>query len=199
MGIFDKLFGKKGNSETTQLIKTSEMLDEDFFWGIIDNSLVTTDNQDDQLQFLNKEIVKLTPSQIIGFKLRTDKLLHYSYSSKLWCAAYVIIGGCSDDGFEYFRCWLISKGKEVYYNALKNPDSLIDINDLNECEFELFMYVSVDAFKQKTGKELYDYVDEEKLNQSDFEYPEIDLDWDEDDPESMKKICPKLFEEFWED
>ena len=35
-------------------------------------------------------------------------------------------GGCSDDGFQYFRNWIISRGKEVYYAAKENPDNLIN-------------------------------------------------------------------------
>ncbi|MBB6566504.1 hypothetical protein HNR71_002141 [Kribbella sandramycini] len=33
-----------------------------------------------------------------------------SYNWRLWHAAYLINGGCSDDGFEYFRGWLIAQG-----------------------------------------------------------------------------------------
>ncbi|EKC76209.1 hypothetical protein LEA_04821 [human gut metagenome] len=35
--------------------------------------------------------------------------------------------GCSDDGFIDFRAWLIAQGKEVYMNALRDPDTLADI------------------------------------------------------------------------
>jgi len=127
MGLFDKLFGKKNNPEqqehkanadTSQLTKTAEMLDEDLYWAIIDKSLKNTKNQEAQEQFLIKEIGKLTPKQMIGFRLRTDKLLYDTYNSEMWCAAYIMNGGCSDDGFEYFRNWVISRGKEIYYKAI---------------------------------------------------------------------------------
>jgi hypothetical protein len=36
----------------------------------------------------------------------------------------VVNGHCSDDSFENFRCWLVSMGRDVYENALANPDSL---------------------------------------------------------------------------
>lgn len=41
-------------------------------------------------------------------------LMADSYRNPLWAAAYVINGGCSDDGFDYFRGWLIVQGHEVY-------------------------------------------------------------------------------------
>jgi hypothetical protein len=41
-------------------------------------------------------------------------LMAESYTNPLWAAAYVINGGCSDDGFDYFRGWLIAQGREVF-------------------------------------------------------------------------------------
>jgi len=136
---------------------------------------------------------------MVGFRLRTDKLLSDSYKSELWCAAYIMNGGCSDDGFEYFRNWVISRGKDAYYNALKNPDTLIV-----ECqesiygnEFESFWYVALEAFKQKTNKDLYDYIDEEKFMEKEGNYLDIDFNWSDSEPETMKAICPKLYDKFW--
>src|SRR5207249_5020548 len=51
---------------------------------------------------------------------------------------YLINGGCSDDGFEYFRGWVILRGRKAYEAAMKNPDSLAGVVDPDEefCEFE---------------------------------------------------------------
>jgi hypothetical protein len=83
-----------------------------------------------------------------------------SYVAQLWAAAFVINGGCSDDGFEYFRGWLITRGREVFERALADPDSLADLlavqaaaatwNDL-ECEFALD--ITNIAYPQVTGEE----------------------------------------------
>ncbi len=96
MGIFDKLFGKKeqARKETPktfnqEIEKTNEMLDETIFWNIVDASVKNTKNQDEQERFLVKKIEKLTPKQMIGFRLRTDKLLYDTYNSEMWCAGYV--------------------------------------------------------------------------------------------------------------
>ena len=190
---------KPSNFDTTQLEKTAEMLDEDLFWSIIDKSLRSTKNQDDQEQFLIKEIGTLTPKQMIGFRLRTDKLLYDTYNSQMWCAGYIMNDGCSDDGFEYFRNWVISRGKDTYYKAKQNPDNIISEVDENAemYEFESFWYVALKAFEQKTGKELYDYIDEENFKTKEGNYPNFEFTWQEEDPQSMKKVCPKLFERLW--
>jgi hypothetical protein len=118
----------------------------------------------------------------------------------MWCAGYIMNGGCSDDGFEYFRNWVISRGKTIYYNAKQNPDNLIsEVNtELEMYDFESFWYVALEAFKQKTGKDLYDYIDYENFKTNGGNYPQIEFTWNEENPESMKKICPKLFEKIWD-
>ncbi|WP_272023657.1 DUF4240 domain-containing protein [Olleya namhaensis] len=205
MGIFDKLFGKKestkkeiSKSYNQEIEKTSEILDEIIFWNIVDSSVKNTKNQDGQERFLVKEIEKLTPKQMIGFRLRTDKLLYDTYNSEMWCAGYIMNGGCSDDGFEYFRNWIISRGKDTYYKAKENPDSLISefVEGEEYYDFESFWYVALTAFENKTGKELYDYIsDDFKTNEGN--YPNFEFTWKEEEPETMKAICPKLFEKMW--
>ena len=205
MGIFDKLFGKnkpvkkeKPKTFNQEIEKTSEMLDETIFWDIVDLSVKNTKNIDEQERFLVKEIKKLTPKQMIGFRLRTDKLLYDTYNSEMWCAGYIMNGGCSDDGFEYFRNWVISRGKDIYYKAKDNPDSLISEFKEEEdyYEFESFWYVALTAFENKTGKELYDFIaDDFETNEAN--YPGFEINWEPDKPETMKAICPKLFEKMW--
>ena len=199
MGLFDKLFGRANQpADTTGLAKTAELLDEKTYWDIVDRSLKYRNDQDQQEQFLIAEIGKLTPKPMIGFRLRTDKLLYDTYTSAMWCAGHIMNGGCSDDGFEYFRNWIISRGKQVYDKATASPDNLVSEakEDIDAYEFETFWYVANEAFRQKTGKDLYDYIDDEKFKTNEAHYRPIQLTWQEDDPASMKKICPKLFARF---
>lgn len=160
--------------------------------------LTKSSNQDEQEKNLILQLQILSPIEIVGFKIRTNKLLYDIYNSEMWCAGYIINGGCSDDGFEYFRCWVISRGKEVYYKSKDNPDSLIDELDdeIEEYEFEGFLYVANEAFIAKTGKEIYDFIDDENVGFSESE-KEIEFTWEEDEPATLKAICPDLFEAKW--
>ena len=178
--------------------KTSTLLGEQVFWKIINDSINASKNQDEQRTFLISEVEKLTPEEIIGFRLRTDKLLNDSYTSDLWCAAYIMNGGCSDDSFEYFRCWLISRGEEVYKKAIKDADSLAGelIESMERYDFELFWYIALDAFTNVTGKSLFDFMDNEVLVTEQFNNPPLEFTWNENDAESIKKICPRLYEKF---
>lgn len=204
MGILERLFGSKSSDKKEQLTekpvieKSAEMLAESIYWNIVEKSLKYKNNQDDQEEFLIKEIEKLSPKEIIGFRLRTDKFLYDTYNSEMWCAAYIMNGGCSDDGFEYFRNWVISRGKDVFYKAKENPDSLISeyIEGEEFYDFESFWYVALTAFENKTGKELYDYISDD-FKTTEGNYPEMNFTWKEEKPETMKAICPNLYEKMW--
>ena len=175
------------------------MLDENLYWSIVDYSLKHASNQQEQEQVLVKEISQLSPKQMIGFRLRTDKLLYDTYNSEMWCAGFIMNDGCSDDGFEYFRNWIISRGKTVYYKAKENPDNLVTETDprLDMYDFESFWFVAFEAFKQQTGQELSDYIDYDKFMTREAHYPRFQFTWQESNPQSMQKICPRLFERFW--
>jgi Protein of unknown function (DUF4240) len=79
-----------------------------------------------------------------------------AYSWDLWGAAYVVNGGGSDDGFEYFCCWLVSRGREVYESALADSDGLAQLvvrpGANGPWEFEGINSVAQQVFEKKNAK-----------------------------------------------
>ena len=202
MGIFSKLFGKETPPPPPfELEPTAVMMDEDRYWQMITDSIDESGgDRECQENVLISSLEKLEPVNIIGFRLRTDKLLYDTYNPEMWCAGYIMNGGCSDDGFEYFRLWIIAQGRQVYENAKQNPDSLSTAigDEIEEFyDFESLWYVALKAFENKTGKEIYNFLDEENFKFSEADYPrDFEFNWQGDDPDSMKKICPNLFAQF---
>jgi len=92
---------------------------EEHFWGIIATTLAAAaaagDDPDAQDKAQNASLAALLSEldwqDILAFENRFNALHRASYTSHLWCAAYLMCGGCSDDGFDYFRYWLISRGE----------------------------------------------------------------------------------------
>ena len=192
---------KQRQQELAELKPTAEMMDEEQFWAIVQTAVDEAGNDEDEyLEVVKRELSKLSLKEMIGFRLRTDKLLYDSYTSEMWCAGYLMNGGCSDDGFEYFRLWVISRGRKAYEAAMANPDNLIDyIGDDDEMdffEFELFWYVALEAFEEAVDADLYDYIDYDNFKTREGNYPNFEFNWEEDEPESMQKLCPRLFEKF---
>ncbi|GAE90185.1 DUF4240 domain-containing protein [Acetivibrio straminisolvens] len=170
-------------------------MNDNKFWELIDDSKrKSKGDPEKQIEFLVSNIAELPEQEIYEFDKIFYKYYVASYTSELWAAAYIINGGCSDDGFDYFRGWLISQGKEVYENALKEPESLAEViseDEAGNIDFEDILYVSFDAYKLKTGKD--DFYD--KVQRT--ECPEIELTWSENE-EVLEEMFPKLVKKFWQ-
>lgn len=108
---------------------------------------------------LTKALGELAPEEIAGFGVELERLLAASYRQDLWGAAYLINGGASDDGFDYFRGWLLAQGRETWEAALADPDSLADVVDEDLGEgFEGFdgegmLSVARHAYESATGSD----------------------------------------------
>jgi len=77
---------------------------------------------------------------------------------KLITAAGIIEGFLSDDGFEYFRAWLIGEGEKTYKRALANPDNLADAITTGEfADFECLMAVAIEAAQRKHERDKEEY------------------------------------------
>lgn len=130
-------------------------LGADVFWQLIDHSALAA-SPDAQLEDLRSNLRRLTPEQIVDFQTLFDRFMQESYSWDLWGAAYVANGGASDDGFAYFRSWLISRGKKVFEAVRADPDALSAVataNSGSDLEFESFAYVASEVWAEKTGKD----------------------------------------------
>jgi hypothetical protein len=80
-------------------------------------------------------------------KCRTSCFDRDAYRWDLWAAAYVINGGASDDGFEYFLGWLMAQGRTRWEATLADPDSLADIVDADtgDLDGEELLYIALAA------------------------------------------------------
>jgi hypothetical protein len=57
-------------------------------------------------------------SEVLDYHHVHSWLMAQSYRLDLWGAAYLVNGGCSDDGFDYFRGWLLRQGRATWQAAL---------------------------------------------------------------------------------
>ncbi|MFD7027199.1 DUF4240 domain-containing protein [Streptomyces sp. NPDC059917] len=137
-------------------------------------------------------LARLPPADIARAQQVLWDLLAQSYRSPLWAAAYLINGGCSDDGFDYFRGWLITRGRAAFERALADPDSLAGLPAVAaavaeglECEDTLDIVWQ--AYRAATGTELPD-------GSLTISYPDLDPEWDFDfdDEEEITRRLPAL-------
>jgi len=158
-------------------------VDTKTFWTLIADARAAVDDPGDCCAVTESATTLLAarpPADIVAAQQILWDLMALSYQNPLWAAAYLINGGCSDDGFDYFRGWLLTQGEEVYMAAVSSPDTLAclpavlgaaDSGIGVECEDALG--IPWDAHQAATGM---------KLPEDAFtiRYPDLDPDWDFD-------------------
>jgi len=112
---------------TAQHPQPEKAMPDERFWSIIDATVPFADDGDRQLESLRLRLEALPVEDVAAFQAQFDRKKAEAYTWDLWGAAFVIHGGASDDGFDYFRCWLISRGRAFYEAALAKPDSLASL------------------------------------------------------------------------
>ena len=128
----------------------------ELFWNLIERAFeASKGNLSKQVELLTELLAQSSVDDIAAYKTIMDNLMDGAYDASLWDAAIIINCGCSDDGFDYFRAWLIAHGKGIYEKALVDPEVLVDLAEINEwATDELFLYIAEYAYEHKTGQEL---------------------------------------------
>jgi hypothetical protein len=158
------------------------------FWSLINST--RTEDSCEHAEAVQTVLSQRTAEDIVDFERHMADLLASSYTWNLWGAAYLINGGCSDDGFDYFRGWLITQGQLIFDAALADPDSLADLPKLEEeVECEDILYVAQSAHESVTGN---------RIPRIPIKLPDLGDGWDFDDDMEMKQRYPKLFAKFCE-
>jgi TPR repeat protein len=169
------------------LFKEEIIMNEEQFWNIIETTQRKSEGDGDlQVSLIEKALGELPEPDILDFDRLLNEFMAASYTQNLWAAAYLINGGCSDDGFDYFRAWLIAQGKDVFQKALKDPETLVDVAE-PDVELELLLYAAAKAYEARTRK---------KFTYPQYPTPELTGDEWEEDEEQLSKMYPRLFERF---
>lgn len=136
-------------------------INKESFWDLIHEAKnACGQDMDAMLAYLKDRLVSMGPTQAQNFHDIIHAYEDLADKFGLWDAAGIMKEyGCSDDGFIDFRAWLIAQGREVYFAALADPDSLADVVPYGDCCFEQLSYVGDYAYEQLTGKSAYDQTD----------------------------------------
>ena len=162
-------------------------MDDDRFWAFIAAAREAAgDDVDDRVTGLEQVLLMHHADEVAEFRQKYDEMLARSYRRDLWGAAHVMLGGCSDDGFRYFRDWLISEGEAVFEAALADPDSLADVAQDEEFELESFGYVAAEVYEQLTDQPL-------PASRTSEPAEPLGHEWQEDD---LPALLPRLWKKY---
>ncbi|HEV7301020.1 MAG TPA: DUF4240 domain-containing protein [Tepidisphaeraceae bacterium] len=167
-------------------------MDDAEFWNIIARGRRKTKGNMDRLEAaVRKDLRSFPPEKLIAFEQAFNRQLGHAYMWDLWAAAFLMQGGCSDDGFFYFRGWLVAQGHSAYLAAITNPDTLADFANPEDDEEdekrdeggEQFLYVAREVFQEKSGGEMPTQKMKHKL---------IGKRWKFENDVEMSKRLPRL-------
>ncbi|MHA5048832.1 DUF4240 domain-containing protein [Streptomyces sp. SD15] len=172
-------------------------MDKQQFWQLIETARNQTVGPDDGEAVARRATSLLAThpvEEIVAAAQVLWDLMSDSYTNPLWAAAYVINGGCSDDGFDYFRGWLIAQGREAFEGVIADPDALADLPvvrasaaDGVDLDCEEVLSIAWNAHIAATGKQLPD-------GAFTIRYPTLEPGWDFDfdDQGEMSRRLPRL-------
>jgi hypothetical protein len=166
-------------------------MDIEEFWKLMDTTREASGGDiSKQVNLIVEILIDRSIDEIFAYEKIMDDLLDKAYDAELWDAADIIGCGTGDDGFWDFRAWLIAQGREVYENALADPESLVDLVDIDDdAQEEEMLYVVIYAYEKKTGR---DFLTREKKKP----YHQQTLKGKPVPKEALKDRFPKLSAKF---
>ncbi|BBH63852.1 hypothetical protein ACTI_05370 [Actinoplanes sp. OR16] len=166
----------------------------DRFWEVVDQGrarAVDPSDAEEVAERTRQALISLSAAEVAKLNQPLHDVMAASYRVDLWGAAYQLNGGCSDDGFEYFRGWLLTQGREIFERVVADPDALADlpavrkaVEEEMDLECEDMFGVVADAYHALTGT--YD------LPAAEGRYPELGRFWDFDDDDEFRRRLPRL-------
>jgi hypothetical protein len=165
----------------------------DDFWAVIDRATADRPaSPGDVAKRAAAELATRDQAEIVAWDRHLGKVMAASGKEDLWAAAYLINGGCSDDGFDNFRGWLIAHGRDAVARAVREPDSLAEMSVIKAAAesgavFEAgeVLTIAADAYAQATGDEL-------PSSDAPPTRPDPADLWDFDDEDEMQRRLPRL-------
>lgn len=143
------------------LRERKKQMNKEEFWKTIEsvNHSVPDGNHEMVAKQMCEELLHYSPQDILDWHLILREYTNAAYRNDLWAACTALGAHSSDDGFIDFRTWLISQGKDIYMDAMRDPDTLAaNPHAGNEMNFEAFSACAIDAYERKlnlTGMDRY--------------------------------------------
>ncbi|MFF3215878.1 DUF4240 domain-containing protein [Streptomyces sp. NPDC002886] len=172
-------------------------MNKEHFWELIAEArdrAITPHDSDAVAREATSLLAARPVEEIITAEQALWDLMIESYTNPLWAAAYTVNGGCSDDGFDYFRGWLIAQGREVFERVVADPDALAKLPIVqaaaaagSNLEGEDMLVIAWNAHITATG-------DQPPPGTLTICYPQLDPAWNFDfsDSDEMARRLPGL-------
>jgi len=201
----------------------STYLAEDFFWKSIEktNKFKSKNwknyDADEHIESLTLYLSKFGKDTLIGFQRCLIAKLHELYTAEIAELSFVLQGkitktedaicfddSLSDDGFVYFRCWILLKGRiffdEVQFDIQQASTSKIDFY-IDDCWAEGLLYAADEAYAvHNENIDLSEICDAESnlfSNATHYDSIERKMNRAPHSGKDLQKVYPKLTESIY--
>jgi hypothetical protein len=195
-----KLEHAPNSPENVVLCWHAPAVDIGTFWDMIEAARASAGQGRLFHESLTDHLATLTEQDILEYHERFEKMRGALYRYDLWAAAYLIGGGCSDDGFIDFRAGLIAQGRDWYQKAAASPDSLADHAAVasaghprrgNPLFYEEVNYAASRAFQRVSGDD-HAFRDALEARGPGDRLAVVGEEFDFDDDQEMRRRLPRL-------
>ena len=209
---------KEGEAAPEKREYSEEEKADYFFWEAIEKSYKYNKKDreaydlDEHLEKLTTYLSKYSEEKLILFQKTLEQKLITLYTAPI-AELYIILenekegdtydfdGFISDDGFLYFRCWLLLKGKEFYEDITKDIESFVSGKyhfDIAETWAEELLYVADLANAEARPDSDEDIIRDtvyEKWPELNYDFGEFAMDRAPKSGVELQKMYPKLVAE----
>ena len=191
-----------------------------FFWEAIEKSYKYNKKDwkaydlEEHLEKLATYLSKYSEEKLILFQKTLEQKLISLYTASI-AELYIILGNeyekegdnysfdgyVSDDGFIYFRCWLLLKGKEFYDDITKDIETFVSGKyhfNIGETWAEGLLYVADDANQEVRPDSDEGIIEDtvyEKWPELNYDFGEFAMDREPKSGKELQKMYPKLVAE----
>ncbi|MDN3692347.1 DUF4240 domain-containing protein [Chryseobacterium tructae] len=212
------------NDKIPQKIELSEAEKADiYFWEAIEksnkykNAHWSEYDVDEHLENLTTYLSKFGKERLILFERTLQEKLSELYTAEIAELSiilesdfkaengnYIFDGYLSDDGFIYFRCWLLLKGREFFEDIKKDIQAFVSGKysfNIGDCWAEGLLYVSDEAYSEnhdnEDESEIRDTVDE-LYPENHYDSMDRKMNREPKNGVELQKMYPKLVKEIGE-
>jgi tetratricopeptide (TPR) repeat protein len=133
------------------------------FWQVVDEARPSDGDPGRHAQTLIEQLARWDAEQVRTFGAAFDGAMDALYRWDLWGTAYLALGGCGDDAFEYLRAWIVGRGAAAWRDAARNPEGFfLDLigeaedpqhllSELGVHDGESLLYAAGEAHERITG------------------------------------------------
>jgi len=161
-------------------------IDEALFWKLISEARKNAADKFEFIENLKNGLETFRPNELRNFQKHLLTNLNELNLWDLWALAYIVKRGCGDDGFDYFKSWVISKGREAFNTVLSLDESKLQSVFDEDPQLEELMSVASEVYEDKTG----DIMQPVKVKQQEIKGTE----WTEENLEMIFPSLCKLFD-----